>query len=102
MRANVHATDGVRSTREGFGVGFVGPGEATWGSGEGGYVWDCACEGLVARDVAPGFSVNKVEARLCLGTSVHIGVGKHEVKVGAHCVGEGEGCEASDVRLGAI
>ena len=37
-----------------------------------------------------------------MGASVHVGVGEHEVEVGAHGVGEGEGCEASDVRLGVV
>ena len=50
----------------------------------------------------PFAGVDEVESRLGLGAAVHVGLCEHEVKVGAHCIGEGKGCEAPDVRLGVV
>jgi hypothetical protein len=80
----------------------VGPGEAAWRSSKGGHVWDYAGEGFVSGDASTGLGRNKAEAGLGLGATVHVSVGKHEVEVGSHGVGEGEGCEASDARLGVV
>jgi hypothetical protein len=54
----------------------------------------------VAGDASVIDRVDKIEARLGLGTSVHVGLCKHEVEVGSDCVGEGEGRKSANVWLG--
>ena len=96
--AEVDAADSSDAAGGCFGVGFKCPGEGAGGASERGDVGCGAGEDLVACEAA-GRCVDKVEARLGLGSSVHVGLCEHEVEVRADGVGEGEGGQAADENM---